>query len=412
MRSRADGCGLHRNVYARQGRVWTTGTGWNASLLGSPFFAPFQRLQVQHGTPPSTCGEQLQHVVMVAVPAKTGCKQLGHSFYNLLMPLQEELTKLGWPRSTTIVYLDCTGGGIGRWGGTTLSRSPEFIHTAFRLVTTQPLRSLPALLSQRHGPASWLRNTLFRERTLCADQLLVGTPCATVDHFNPRVGAESVRLFHSQLASIVLGRSLQSMWTDSATTRFNVLILDRNDSRRILNSAALLHAMRRVPGVGRVRSVMFEKMPLRQQVEMAATSHAMVGIEGTGLFHACYMQPRSTVVVVMPFGTPVLLRNKGTNFVRLWRASRLRVKRIDVLRARDTVQHDPTPRCLACMRALTNASGWLTTASSRPEACKNTNNRGDVAWYGCVLNQASRVPLTGAVRAIEDALKPAPVHDG
>ena len=115
------------------------------------------------------------------------------------------------------------------------------------------------------------------------------------------------------------------------------------------------------------------------------------------------------MVVVMPFGAAVLLRTKGANFVRLWRASGLRVTRIDVRHSNQTRLLSSIPRCRECMSQLAamadsaHAGPWPT---QRPAACANPDRkRGDVAWYGCVLSQSSYVPIPDALGAVVTSLR-------
>ena len=414
-------CGVFRNASAHGGRVWVSSNSTSLERelsLGSSFFSPIPRLRVQKEQERHACSERLEHAVMVAVPGKTGCKQLGHTVYNLLMPLWHELRRLHWRPNATVIYLDCSGAILGAWGGTTLAHSPEFVRSSFRLVTHRPLRSLRELTAAQRRSGAWegLKQALRRlmrfgshEPAVCADRLLVGVPCAAADHYNVRLRPrEHVVAFHRQLAAAVLRRPLSSAWTGRAGGA-TVTLVDRGDARKILNRESLLRQLRELPGVGRARAVDFAGMTLREQLETAAAGHVMMGMDGTGLFHACYMRPGSSVVVVMPFGAAVLLRTKGANFVRLWRASGLRVTRIDVRHSNQTRLLSSIPRCRECMSQLAamadsaHASPWPT---QRPAACANPDRkRGDVAWYGCVLSQSSYMPIPDALGAVVTSLR-------
>jgi hypothetical protein len=228
LKSPSSTCGVRSDVRVQSGRVelrlphgLAPRERAKSLTLGSRFFVPTPRLNVHYrgeAGGQERCAERVPRAVFAAVPGKTGCKQLGHTFYNLLMPLWDALAQLDWAPNTSTLFLECGGIGVGSaWGGTTLARSPEFIRTAFALLSSRPLRPLPQPLSpkQTTGVLPSLRRQvrqLFGERATCVDELLVGAPCASLDHYNTKLDAHRVRAFHAALSFAVLGRPLDAVW--------------------------------------------------------------------------------------------------------------------------------------------------------------------------------------------------------
>ena len=411
-------CVVLRNVTATPHGVHAPGVE-GSFALGSRFFQPQQRLSVQPSTQPRR-RRCLQRAVAVAPPGDYGCRQVGHFLYNLIMPLWDSLRKLGWDRGANVhVFIDCRGRirgdgirAIQRIGGTELANAPEFVAAAARMLSPLPLQSLADLL---HGNSAG-----------CFDELLVGATCSSLDHYSRSYEAEHAIAFRNSLAAAVLRKPLANPlgWRTSvsggATEPLRVLLVDRIASRRLLNAPALLGAMRRVQGVDAMaaRLVRFEGMPLHRQMSIAAAACFMFGMDGTGLFNANFMRPGCTVAHVFPFGTRELLPDKSSNFVRLWQALGLRVRRLDVTQATlHSRRRNATRSCQACMHILhtrqrraggnrdvivNDAVATRATAAS-PCAHLAPKQVGNY-WMYCVLGQDTRLPPAPVVQVVEEAV--------
>ena len=127
----------------------------------------------------------------------------------------------------------------------------------------------------------------------------------------------------------------------------------------------------------------------------------MLGVDGTGLFNANWMQPGSGVIYVLPYMAAAVIPRKGDTFVRLWRALGLRTYRMDVTSRNDTVVTSPLKWCATCVynsslhvprgavnRALVpgSALGGAPCAASLPNA------------FSCVLSQDSRLSPSRTAR--------------
>ena len=411
-------CVVLRNVTASPRGVRAPGVD-GAFALGSRFFQPQQRLAVQP-SPPARRRPCVPRAAAVAPPGDYGCRQVGHFLYNLVMPLWDSLRTLGWDGGAHVhVFIDCRGRLRGdgahatrRIGGTELANAPEFVAAAARVLSPLPLQSLPGLL-QGTG-------------TGCFDELLVGAGCSPLDHYSRAYKAEHAIAFRNSLAAAVLRTPLANPlgWRTSVSGRakepLRVLLVDRVASRRLLNAPALLDAMRRVPGVDATaaRLVRFEGMPLHRQMRVAAAACFMFGMDGTGLFNANFMRPGCTVAHVFPFGTRELLPDKSSNFVRLWQALGLRVRRLDVTQVTlHSRRRNATRSCQACMHILhtrqrraggnrdvivNDAVATRATAAS-PCAHLAPKQVGNY-WMYCVLGQDTRLPPALVVQVVEEAV--------
>ena len=399
--------------------------------IGSPFFAAARAsLMVESQPAPkhASCQERLRRAVVAAVPGGTGCRQYGHFMYNFVMPLWDALHALGWDAATEpppTVFVDCTGRNLGYWGGVRLQRAPDYVHTAARVLTAQPLRSLPDLLSPQrrptfaHGYSLPGVMTIFKsglgtpvsDRQLsapsatCIDELLVGYGCANLDHYNVHLPKGHVRQFRGAfLAHVAAGELPWTPRTVGSAIGAALLMVSRSKDRRILNERAVFDRVTRIRGIsrGRSRLTSFEGLPLHTQMRISAKADIMLGMDGTGLFNANWMQPGSVVVYVLPYMAATVLPSKGDNFVRLWRALGLRTFRMDVTSRNDTVV---TSRLKWCVRCLQNGSlhvppgavnralvpSWSGCAASRSSA------------FGCVLSQDSRLSLPRTARIVRAA---------
>ena len=367
------------------------------------------------------CTVTHERAVFGAVPGNTGCRQMSHTFFNWLMPTWHALNKSGW--SDPAVFVDCTGrppSGIkGATGGPEVETAPSFVKEAATVLTGAPLRSLRRLLTPPPTqPGSVVSRGLARlfspaHQVTCFDRVLVGTQCSSLDHYNPKLPREPMVAFRDAVARAVLASarphssaatSIGIGWVPRDAARgVRVLLVARREGRRILNEEGVLAAVRSVPGVdGKALEKTYFDGPLHKQLAMSAAAHVMIGMDGTGLHNGNWLKPNAAVVYILPYGANVLLPAKGDNFVRMWKALGIRPFRVDVTNRSDTVhpRGAATPACVHCMNQLARGGKGRALVA----ACENPGNQ-VTKWYGCVLNQDQRLPVSAVAGAVNRAIQ-------
>ena len=358
---------------------------------------------------------------------------MSHTFFNWLMPTWHALSMSGWGDARlNAVFVDCTG--IGGNAGVEVEAAPSFVTEAAGALSTAPLRSLRRLLSPppNRTAAHRLWRRIAGSQVTCFDAVLVGSQCSPLDHYQLSYPSSAMKAFREAVGRAVVGRARPQLaaagvplatvmgWTPlgggggggaggggGGARGARVLLINRHEGRRILNEAALLTALRAVPGVGAVEVAIFGG-PLHVQLALSAAAHVMIGMDGTGLHNANWLQPGAAVVYALPFGTDVLIPTKGDNFVRMWNALGVRSFRIDVTNRSDSV-HPPeayrlghaSPACLRCLEQLASSSDEVRLAVG---ACANVAKR-VTYWYPCVLTQDQRLPVAAVTDAVQRAVK-------
>ena len=274
------------------------------------------------------------------------------------------------------------------------------------VLTGAPLRSLRRLLTPPALPPP------PSPQVTCFDNLLVGTQCSSLDHYNPKLPTEPMVAFRDAVARAVLASARPHAaatpigigWVPRDAARgVRVLLVARREGRRILNEAEVLAAVRSVPGVdGKALEKTYFDGPLHKQLAVSAAAHVMIGMDGTGLHNGNWMQPNAAVVYILPYGANPLLPTKGDNFVRMWKALGIRPFRVDVTNRSDTVhpRGAATPACVRCMKQLARGGKGRALVG----ACENPGNQ-VTKWYGCVLNQDQRVPVSAVAGAVNRAIQ-------
>jgi hypothetical protein len=80
-----------------------------------------------------------------------------------------------------------------------------------------------------------------------------------------------------------------------------VIIVQRPGVRRIINEDEVVNATRRLCQRCDVLTQNMEDLSVREQTEFAATASAIVGMHGSGLVHALWMQPGAAMVEILPY---------------------------------------------------------------------------------------------------------------
>ena len=158
-----------------------------------------------------------------------------------------------------------------------------------------------------------------------------------------------------------------------------------------------------MPGVdGKALEKTYFDGPLHQQMAVSAAAHVMIGMDGTGLHNGNWMQPNAAVVHVLPFGANALLPGKGDNFVRMWLALGIRPFRVDIVNRSDAMhpRGTATPACVRCMNQLAKGGKGRALVG----ACENPSKQ-VTKWYGCVLNQDQRLPVSAVAGAVNRAVQ-------
>ena len=129
-----------------------------------------------------------------------------------------------------------------------------------------------------------------------------------------------------------------------------VYLIGRRSNRRILNADEVLETIRTQPGVNRTASriIFFEGLRLAQQMELALTARAMVGVDGSGFLNGFWMPRSSTAVYIMPYGNRYARVQLGFNFFNLMRAVGVTVHQIHV----DDPSASSLPSDSHCLRCI------------------------------------------------------------
>ena len=389
----------------------TTSTRWS---LTTPFFGANKTLEVRlRGRPHKVCAHASRRAVLVAVPGGTGCRQFGHFLFNFVMPLWHAFRVLGWQLPARAhVFVDCTGRGLGRWGGTKLHKAPPFVHEAARvLLGDARLRSLPRLLER----------TAAAPR--CFRRMLVGMGCARLDHYNPQMPEDEMRTFRNALTAAVTRKPLALAWrgrTAGSALGMAVLLVGRRTGRTILNERALFEALmlERAVSRGRSRLVYFGQLTLAEQMRASAAADVMIAMHGTGTANALWMRPGSLLISVFPYGADVAVPHLSINFFRMLRAVGVRVARVATRDFGDTVVADRLAWCAGCLRnrslhmierpavcvavdgsVVREPAVECADRNTCPRPCGRTLGH----TYGCVFSQHTRVRADVVAALVRDA---------
>lgn len=80
-----------------------------------------------------------------------------------------------------------------------------------------------------------------------------------------------------------------------------ITFINRKNSRSIINLNELIFIAKNFSKGSTVQSVVFEDMPMQQQIITAYQSDIIIGVHGSGLSHLAWMRPSSSILEIFPY---------------------------------------------------------------------------------------------------------------
>lgn len=249
---------------------------------------------------------------------------------------------------------------------------PHFMHDLLETLTpAENILSLNDLLC-------WSRENPDEE--ICFDVLVPGLSGTTVDHYNSAVPRETWRQFHEHVlhafGDTAHGPVRRSLPRSST---LHVIIVSRSINRRLVTAGELRTKLEATGKYASVVVVDCGRMSVREQVRTFSRADIVVGMDGTDLFNANWMQPHSALVRIFPYKARDVFSNKGDNFKSIWQALDIHV--VDITIDNPCFSRaQPLPKQFSSLKPIFNVSSV---------GCQGTC----FANSGAILNE---ILLTGA----------------
>jgi hypothetical protein len=360
--------------------------------LSTGFFAP-KTTSVYPVLMAPACSERMPHGVLAAPPV---CYQFGHLIGNFFIPLHELLEKSAASHNTSGVAVASTSRKV-----------VLVVHGCGEMKRMPMVTQLATLMGYQ------VRSREEISQPVCFRSLLLGLSCAQADHYNkvfwtgtqsPSFAAPSATVAARQVASTFRSRMRLGAFGGFAQQERGLRLLILRSRRRILNPEDVAKAL---PGI---RSVDWgEHMTVVDQVRLAASADAMVGMGVTSLFNAMWMAPGSRVVQLRPYLTHLAVPEFGKNLFEILTALNIPTLMLNVTQysstrlLSDLYKSKWSPEAIACL-----TSGRLrmrTQTYDNVSLCQFKL----VSAYGLLFNQdtvLSPADIDAAARFVDGEARP------
>jgi hypothetical protein len=239
--------------------------------------------------------------------------QVGHIVYNGIAGLFDVLHDLGRiPTNATVFFAQIR---------------PEVADFIRQLV-----RHTLGAQAEVQDLADMLRQS--KETAFVFDELVVGIYSSELDHYNfdPCIFPKWRRFIDTIKLSLSIQNDRHAILSQRLKNRpvlgcrlpavVDVLVVNRRGTRKIINADQVVLALRRSCLTHSVNIVYYEDLSFDEQVSLSSSVDVIVGMDGTGLLNAHFMQGAglSAILRVLPYGGDVLTPKKSNNFEHIWDA--------------------------------------------------------------------------------------------